>query len=84
MRRDKPRPQTLRSLLAEKFYTASVSDLLNLKDINKNKDIGSSRQSSHERPMCGGLSAKPTEVKNLFTISKTKANSLRPLAEIPE
>ncbi len=67
-----------------KFYTASVSDLLNLKDINKNKDIGSSRQSSHERPMCGGLSAKPTEVKNLFTISKTKDNIRRPLAKIPD
>ena len=29
-----------------------------------------------------GPDAKPTEVKNLFTISKTKANSRRPLAEI--
>ena len=69
MRRDKPRPRTLRLLLAE-IYTASASDLPNNR---QNGDIGYFRQPGRGRPLCRGLAAKPTEAKNLFTMSKIKA-----------
>ncbi len=45
--------------------------------------LGTSSSLAAAEPRAGA-GRKTTEVKNLFTISKTKANGHRPLAEIPE
>ena len=52
MRRDKPPPQTLKSLLAEKFYTASASDESN--ETDSTGDIGYFQQPSRGRTSCRG------------------------------
>ena len=79
MRRDKPHPQTLRSLLAENF-TLPAPPTNQSKPIQP-ETLGTSSSLAAAEPRAGA-GRKTTEAKNLFTISKTKANGQRPLAEI--
>ena len=73
MRRDKPRPRTLRLLLAE-IYTASASGRSD--NLKNPETLGASDSLAAAGPCAGGPPQNRRKLKNLFTMSKIEPGGL--------